>query len=271
MNKNQLAMRWGLRLFVLVYVGFLVGLPVGTVIQRALAPGLPAAFRAVTTAPALHALELTIEVAVIAVVLNTCFGVGMALLLARHRFPGAALVEALIDLPLSLSPVVVGLALVLFYSSREGWIGPWLASHGITIIFSIPGIVLASAFISLPYVVREVLPVLQELGTEQEQAAETLGAGPVVTFMRITLPAIRWGLAYGVLLTTARILGEFGAVSVVSGNIVNRTQTFTLFVSDALTNFDQAGAYAGALLLGLLSLVVLGALSLTRTKGARIQ
>ncbi|MCU1490227.1 MAG: sulfate transporter, inner rane subunit [Acidimicrobiaceae bacterium] len=271
MKARRLALRWGLRLFCLAYVGFLVGVPAGSVVWRALSPGFSSAWNAVTTPAAIHAFVLTLESAALAVALNTVFGVGMALLLARRRFPGASLLEALVDLPLSLSPVVVGLGLVLLWSSREGWAGPWLAARCIEVICACPGIVIASAFVSLPYVVREVLPVLQEVGDEQEQAAETLGAGALTTFWRITLPTIRWGLAYGVLLTTARILGEFGAMSVVSGDIVSRTQTFTQFVSDSFTNFDPAGAYAGALLLGLLSVAVLAALSFSRSREARIR
>jgi sulfate transport system permease protein len=261
--------RWLLRAFGFGYVGFLVGIPVVAVVWRALAPGFSSAWHSVDTPAGIHALELTLESAAIAVVLNTLFGVGVALILARHRFPGASVVEMLVDLPLSLSPVVVGLALTLFYSSRQGWIGGWLTARGIEVIFAFPGIVLASAFVSLPYVVREVLPVLQELGTDSERAAETLGAGPFTVFFRITLPAIRWGLAYGVLLTTARILGEFGAMSVVSGNIVGQTQTFTQFVSAYFTNYDPAGAYAGALVLGLISMFILAALSVTRSRGER--
>jgi sulfate transport system permease protein len=262
--KRSRLVAWGLRAFGLGYVGLLVAVPVGSVVWRALAPGIPAAFDAVTAPAALHALVLTLEVAGIAVACNSLFGLGVAILLARHRFPGAPLLEALIDLPLSLSPVVVGLAITLFWSSTEGWVGPLLARHGLDVLFSWPAIVLASSFISLPYVVREVLPVLQEVGTEQEQAAETLGAGRWYTFRRITLPAIRWGLVYGIVLTAARVLGEFGAVSVVSGNIVGRTQTLTLFVSDSFANFDPAGAYAGALLLALISVALLGLLSLSR-------
>ncbi len=185
-----------------------------------------------STAPdALHALWLTLLVAAIAVPLNTVFGVGVSLILARHRFPGAWLLDALVDIPLALSPVVIGLALVLVYG-HTGWLGNWLAARGITVIFSVPGIVMASAAVSLPYVVREVLPVLQEIGTEQEQAARTLGARPLTVFRRITLPNIRRGLAYGVTLTTARVLGEFGAVAIVSGAIAGKTQTLTLFISD---------------------------------------
>jgi sulfate transport system permease protein len=258
--------KWALRVFAILYVGFLVGVPVGSIVYHALAPGIGEAWSSVTTPDGIHALTLTLEEGVIAVALNTLFGVTAALIFARHRFPGASFVEALIDLPLSISPIVVGLALLLCYSKTEGLLGPWLSHHGIQILFSFPGIVMASAFVSLPYVVREVQPVLLELGTEQEQAAETLGAGPFVTFLRITLPSIRWAVAYGVLLTTARVLGEFGAASVVSGDIVGQTQTLTQYVDGEYTNFDAAGAYAGALLLALISLGVLAALSISRSK-----
>ena len=263
--------KWLLRIIATLYVGMLVGVPVGSIVYRALKPGLGEFFNQLGTPSAVHALVLTLEVAGVAVTLNTIFGLGVAILLARHRFRGASLVEALIDLPLSLSPVVIGLALMLCYSTTQGLFGPFLVHLGITVLFSFPGIVMACAFVSLPYVVREVQPVLIELGTDQEQAAETLGAGPFTVFWRITLPSVRWGLAYGVLLTTARVLGEFGAVAVVSGNIEDRTQTMTLWVDSALTNFNYAGAYAGALLLALISTLVLAALSLSRSKEGRLR
>ena len=200
--------------------------------------------------------------AAIAVPLNTVFGVGVSLILARHRFPGAWLLDALVDIPLAISPVVIGLALILVYG-KTGWFGNWLAEHRITVIFSLPGIVMASAAVSLPYVVREVLPVLQEIGTEQEQAARTLGAGPITVFRRITLPNIRRGLAYGVTLTTARVLGEFGAVAIVSGAIAGKTETLTLFISDSIDNLDPQSAYVGAVALCLAALLVLTALTVT--------
>lgn len=262
--------RWTIRLVVVAYTTLLVGIPVGSIVYRALRPGLRAFYDQLSQPYASHAIWLTIKVAIVTVVLNTLFGLGAALLLARHRFPGASVVEALIDLPLSISPVVVGLALLLCYSSTEGLIGPFLLHHGIRVLFSFPGIVMASAFISLPYVVREVQPVLVEIGTDQEQAAETLGAGPLTVFWRVTLPSIRWGLAYGVLLTTARVLGEFGAVAIVSGNILGQTQTLTLYVDYSLTNFNSAGAYAGALLLAAIAVLVLASLSLSRSKEGRI-
>ena len=184
------------------------------------------------------------------------------LILARHRFPGAWLLDALVDIPLAVSPVIIGLSLILVYG-HTGWWGNWLAARGITVIFSVPGIVMASAAVSLPYVVREVLPVLQEIGTEQEQAARTLGAGSLTVFRRITLPNIRRGLAYGVTLTTARVLGEFGAVSVVSGAIAGKTQTYTIFISQSIDNLQPQAAYVGAVVLCLSALIVLSLLTLT--------
>jgi len=262
-------MRWCLRSIALFYTSFLVGIPVVAIAYRALRPGMQSLFSQLGEAYAVHALVLTVEVVIVSVAANTVFGVGAALLLARRRFPGASLLEALIDLPLSLSPVVVGLALLLCYSSTNGLLGPFLFAHGIRVLFSFPAIAMASAFVSLPYVVREVQPLLIELGTDQEQAAETLGARPTTVFWRITLPSIRWGLTYGVLLTTARVLGEYGAVAVVSGNIEGHTQTMTLYVANSLTNITNQGAYDGALLLALISGVVLATLSFTRTREAK--
>ncbi|HEY3843271.1 MAG TPA: sulfate ABC transporter permease subunit [Acidimicrobiales bacterium] len=248
--------RWPARIGVFGYLALLIVVPVGSVFFRAFQHGLGAAWDAVTTTEATHAFWLTIIVVLIAVPLDAVFGVGVALILARHRFPGAFLLDAFIDIPLALSPVVVGLGLVLVYG-KSGWFGNWLAGRGIEIIFSTPGIVMASATVALPYVARSVLPVLLEIGTEQEQAARTLGAGPLAVFRRITLPSIRRSLAYGVTLTTARVLGEFGAVAIVSGAIVDKTQTMTLFIDDSFGNLDPVGAYAGAVILALISLGVL--------------
>jgi sulfate/thiosulfate transport system permease protein len=256
--------RWRLplRFLVLVYLALLVVVPVGAVFYHAFSPGLGKAWDAFTAPDALHALVLTLLVLAIAVPLNTIFGVGVSIILARHRFPGAWLLDALIDIPLAISPVVIGLSLILVYG-HTGWWGNWLAAHGITVIFSLPGIVMASAAVSLPYVVREVLPVLQEIGTEQEQAARTLGARPLTVFRRITLPNIRRGLAYGVTLTTARVLGEFGAVSIVAGAIAGKTQTYTLFISASIDNLEPQSAYVGAVVLCLAALIVLTTLTLT--------
>jgi sulfate/thiosulfate transport system permease protein len=259
--------RWRLplRFAVLGYLTLLVLLPVGTVFFRAFQHGFGAAWDAITAPDALHALWLTLLVAGIAVPLNTIFGVGVSLILARHRFPGAWLLDAMVDIPLAISPVIIGLSLILVYG-HTGWFGNWLAARGITVIFSVPGIIMASAAVSLPYVVREVLPVLQEIGTDQEQAARTLGGRPLTVFRRITLPNIRRGLAYGVTLTTARVLGEFGAVAIVSGLIAGKTETMTLFISDSIDNLDPQSAYAGAVALCLAALLVLTILTVTDRK-----
>jgi sulfate/thiosulfate transport system permease protein len=218
----------------------------------------------VTTPEAIHALELTLLVAAIAVPANTVFGIVMALALVRGRFAGRGLLNAAVDLPLALSPVIVGLALVLLYG-RGGWLGG-LAGHGLHVLFAVPGMVLATMFVSLPFVVREVVPVLREIGTEQEQAAETLGAHPFQVFRRITLPAIRWAVAYGVVLTTARAIGEFGAVSAVSGNIEGKTQTLPLYVKAQVDGFDTPGAYASSVVLALIAIATVVSLRVIQPK-----
>ncbi|MFL6102271.1 MAG: sulfate ABC transporter permease, partial [Actinomycetes bacterium] len=206
------ARRWPLRALALGYLAMILLVPVGAVIWRAFGHGIAPVWQAVTAPDALHAFWLTLLIAGIAVPCNTIFGVACAVVLVRQRFWGRRLLDAVIDLPFAISPVVIGLALILVYG-QAGWLGSWLADRGIQVIFSLPGMVLATVFVSLPYVVREVAPVLREVGTEQEEAAWTLGASSLSTFRRITLPAIRWGVTYGVVLTTARCLGEFGAVS----------------------------------------------------------
>ncbi|HEY4411497.1 MAG TPA: sulfate ABC transporter permease subunit, partial [Gaiellaceae bacterium] len=198
----------------------------------------------------------TLIVTAIAVPINTVFGIVCGLAIVRGDFRGKGLLNAFVDLPLALSPVVVGLALYLLYG-RDGWFGHWLLGHGVQVLFALPAMVLATTFVSLPFVVREVVPVLREIGTQQEEAAATLGASAFTTFRRITLPAIRWAIAYGVVLTTARSLGEFGAVSIVSGGIAGRTQTLTQYVQASYENFDQTGAYAASVLLALLAITTL--------------
>jgi sulfate/thiosulfate transport system permease protein len=240
--------------------------PVGVVFYRTFEHGVGAVWDAITTPAAISAFWLTIEVAAIAVPLNVVFGIATALVLVRGRFPGKRLLDALVDLPFAISPIVIGLALLLLYG-REGWFS-FLADNGIRILFSVPGIVLATVFVSLPFVAREVAPVLREIGDEQEQAAETLGASPWQTFRRITLPAIRWGVAYGVVLSTARAIGEFGAVSVISGKIAGETQTLTILVEQRYGNFDVAGAYAASALLALIALLTLLAMTLLGSRRA---
>jgi sulfate transport system permease protein len=253
--------RIGLRVLALGYLAVLLLVPVGLIFYRTFEKGLGFLIDSITTPAAIHALFLTLEVAAITVPLNAAFGVLAALALVRGRFPGKRLLDALIDLPFAISPVVIGLSLLLLYG-RTGWFGPALADAGIQIVFSVPGIVLATVFVSMPFVVREVAPVLAEIGEEQEQAAATLGANGWQTFWRVTLPAIRWGLAYGVVLSTARAIGEFGAVSVVSGKIAGETETLTLLVEKRFQNFDLAGAYAASALLALIALATLLAMSL---------
>jgi sulfate/thiosulfate transport system permease protein len=255
--------RWRvtLRVVALGYLALLLLIPVGVVFYRTFEHGVGAVIDSVTTPQAVSAFWLTLEVSAIAVVLNTVFGIVCALALARGRFRGKWLLDALIDLPFAISPIVIGLSLILVYGTT-GWFGGTLADAGIQVIFSVPGIVLATIFVSLPFVVREVTPVLREVGDEQEQAAATLGASGWQTFWRITLPAIRWGVAYGVVLSTARAIGEFGAVSVVSGKISGETITLTLLVEQRFQNFDLAGAYAASALLAVIALGTLLAMTM---------
>jgi sulfate/thiosulfate transport system permease protein len=250
-----------LRFIALGYLAAVLLVPVGAVIWRAFGDGIAPVWQAVTTPDALHAFWLTTLIAAIAVPLNTVFGVACAVVLVRQRFWGRRLLDAVIDLPFAISPVVIGLALVLVYG-QAGWLGSWLAERGIQVIFSLPGMVIATVFVSLPYVVREVTPVLREVGTDQEEAAWTLGAGSLRSFLLVTLPSIRWGVAYGVVLTTARALGEFGAVSIVSGRLAGQTETLTLYVENRFEGFDLVGAYSAALVLAALALLIL--LAMTR-------
>ncbi len=249
-----------LRVAALGYLAVLLMIPVGLVFYRTFEHGIGAVIDSVSTPAAVSAFWLTIEAAAIAVTANAVFGVATALVLVRTTLPGRRLLNALIDLPFAVSPVVIGLALVALYG-RTGWFGPWLTDHGVRILFSVPGIVLATVFVSLPFVVREVAPVLREIGDDQEQAASTLGATGWQAFWRITLPAIRWGLAYGIVLSVARAIGEFGAVSFVSGKIAGETQTLTILVEQRYTNFDVAGAYAASAVLALIALTTLLAMT----------
>jgi len=257
--------RYSMRTIALVYLLFLLVLPIGLIVYRTFENGFQAFWDALTNESALHAFQLTLAVAIPAVIANTVFGIGAAILLARHTFWGKRFFNALIDLPLAVSPVVVGLALILVYGSLTP-IGGWLSERGIDVIFAVPGMVLATIFVSLPLVVRAVEPVLEEIGVEQEQAAWTLGATTWQAFRRITIPAIRWALAYGMVLALARCLGEYGAVAIVSGNLVDQTQTATLYVEQAFNNFDQQGAYTMAFALMVVAVVTLLLITVLRPK-----
>ncbi len=260
--------RWTLRSIAIGYVGLLLLFPVALILERTFEGGIAPVLSVLGDPDFHHALQVTVLIALIVVPLNTIFGVCCAIILVRHTFPGKALLSAFVDLPLGVSPVVVGLALIVVYG-RFGWWGGWLLDHNIQIIFAFPGMVLATIFISLPFVVREVVPVLREVGAEQEQAAATLGASSWQIFRRITLPAIRSGIGYGVVLTTARALGEFGAVSVVSGNLIGQTETLTLFVENKYQAFDSTSAYTASVALAMLALITLFGMNLfKRTKDA---
>ncbi|HEX3197231.1 MAG TPA: sulfate ABC transporter permease subunit [Propionibacteriaceae bacterium] len=257
---SRTATRWGLRVLVVGYLIFLVIWPVALVARKTFANGLAPVIDALRQPEVIFAFQLTLSAAFWAVVINTIFGVGISLLLVRYTFPGRRTLNALVDLPLAVSPVVVGLALVLVYSGRTGWLGGGLEQAGLQVIYAPPGIILATAFVSMPLVIREIVPVLQEIGTEQEQAASSLGASGLQTFARITLPAIRWALLYGVVLSLARSLGEFGAVKIVSGGVAMRTQTATLLVEERYQQFGVENsiiAYTAAFILALIAVLAL--------------
>ena len=248
--------RYLTRYVALAYILVLVLVPVGLILWRTFTPGVGAFFSSITTPAALSALQLSLLVVAIVVPLNVIFGVPTALVLARNKFRGKAALQAIIDLPFAVSPVVVGVALILLWGTA-GIFGFVENNLGFKIIFGFPGIVLASIFVTVPFVIREVEPVLHELGTDQEEAAATLGSGWWQTFWRITLPSIRWGLTYGIVLTIARTLGEYGAVIMVSSNLPGISQTLTLLVSDRYTRGAEYGAYAVSTLLMAVAVLVL--------------
>jgi sulfate transport system permease protein len=263
--------RLSLRAIALLYLLLLLLIPIGAIFARTFEHGFGTAWSWITTPAAVSAFWLSVVIALIAVPLNTIFGVGAALLLARSKVRGRKILDALIDLPFVVSPVIVGLALVLVYG-KNGWFGNWFINRGIQIIYAVPGMVIATVFVSLPFVVREVAPVLIAAGDEQEQAAATLGASGWQTFWRVTLPSIRWGVAYGVVLTTARALGEIGAVAVVSSNVAGSTLTLPLLVAqrDQTIGAGQiTGAYAAATELAVMSLIVLLAMTVLGPRRAR--
>jgi sulfate/thiosulfate transport system permease protein len=255
----------GLRLVALAYLAVILVGPLAIVFWRTFEDGFAPAWDALTTPETINAFKLTLIITAIAVPVNTVFGIVCALAIVRRRFPGKGLLNAFIDLPLALSPVVVGLALFLLYGT-DGWFGSWLDEHGIQVLFALPAMIIATIFVSLPFVAREVVPTLREIGDEQEEAARTLGASGWQTFWRITLPSIRWAVVYGVILTTARCLGEYGAVAVVSGRLQGQTETATLRVQERWESFDLAGAYAISIVLALMAIVVLVAMTVIRPK-----
>jgi sulfate transport system permease protein len=264
--REPLGVRILLRVVTIGYVLALVAVPTGYVFKNAFADGLGAFFDALGEESVKHALTLTVELTFWAVLINLVFGMTMSLLLVRYDFVGKRVLSALLDVPLSISPVVVGLALLLVYSPRTGWWGPTILEWGLQIIFSTPGMIMATAFVALPLVIREIVPVLTELGDDQEQAARSLGANGPQTFWRITLPGIKWAVVYGVVLSLARSLGEFGAVKIVGGNITDQTQTATLAVEAKYQGFQQTSAYAISAVLAVAAMLCLIIVSILRPK-----
>jgi sulfate transport system permease protein len=255
------------RVVVMLYVALLVLVPLVVITWKTFSNGWSAFWSALTSDQAITAMKLTVEVSVVAVLLNTIFGIGLALLLTRYRFPGRRFLGALADLPISVSPVVVGLALVLVYGSVDGWFGKGLADAGIQLMFNVPAMILATAFVSLPLILREIVPVLEEEGTDQEQAARVLGANGWQRFRRITLPILRPALTYGVVLTLARSIGEFGAVRVVSGDIsgAGQTQTVPLVIAERFEQ-SEGGYYPLAFLLIVVTILAIVLASIRRKK-----
>ena len=241
---------------VIAYLALILFIPAINVFVQAFEKGVGPFLDNLTEPAFVHAAQLTVLIALIVVPINAVFGLCAAWVIARHQFRGRTFLISLLDIPFAVSPVVAGLMIVLLYG-RNGWFGPLLNTFNIKIIFAMPAMVLASAFITLPFVAREVIPVLEEAGSDQEEAAKTLGASDWQIFWRVTLPNIRWGLLYGLILTNARVMGEFGAVSVVSGNIARKTQTLPLFVEEAYKQYQTQAAFSAAVLLALLAVVTL--------------
>ena len=265
--REPAPVRWGLRSLAIVYVFLLVLWPVSLVVKYTFADGLTAMTTALSDPAVTHALKMSVIVTAFSVVINLFFGVGMSLLLVRYMFPGKRVLSALLDVPLSVSPIVVGLALILVYNPRTGLFGRGLDAAGIQVIFALPGMIMATVFVALPLMIREVVPVLTEIGDDQEQASRSLGGNALQTFRRITLPSIKWAVVYGVVLTVARSLGEFGAVKVVSGNILEQTQTATQVVESKYQGFDQPSAYATAFLLASASVLCIVVVNILRRRG----
>ena len=255
-TRDLNGVQWAIILAVVAYLGLILVLPLGAMAVHALADGPGALLATLTEPAALQGLVLTLFVAAICVVANGVFGVAGALVITRHRFLGRRILDALVDLPLAVSPVMTGLAFLLIFG-RGGWLGGPMDLLGVQVAFAVPGLVLATLFVTFPFTLREVAYVLEELGTTEEQAATTLGASPWQTFWLVTLPNIRFGLGYGIVLTLARALGEFGAVLVVGGAISGRTQTATTFIYNALEERQEAAAYGMALLLAVISVALL--------------
>ncbi|MDF0555868.1 sulfate ABC transporter permease subunit CysW [Kamptonema sp. UHCC 0994] len=255
-SKEKTWVKWVLIGVAVLYLSLVLFIPALNVFVQAFSKGVGPFMSNLTSPEFLHAAKLTLFIAIIVVPINTIFGLCAAWVIARNKFPGRTLLISILDIPFAISPVVAGLMIVLLYG-RNGWFGAFLEAANIKIIFAFPGMVLATAFVTLPFVAREVIPVLEEAGTDQEEAAKTLGANDWQIFWRVTLPNIRWGLLYGLILTNARAMGEFGAISVVSGNIAKKTQTLPLFVEESYKQYATQSAYSAAVILAFLAVVTL--------------
>jgi sulfate transport system permease protein len=269
-TREQRWVKWTVLTLGLGFFALFLLLPLATVFTEALRKGLGVYFAALTEADALSALMLTMTAALIAVPLNLVFGVWAAWLVTKFDFRGKSFLVTLIDLPFSVSPVVAGLIYVLMFGA-QGWFGPWLQAHDLKIVFAVPGIVLATTFVTFPFVARELIPLMEAQGREEEEAATVLGASGWQTFWHVTLPNVKWGLLYGVILCNARAFGEFGAVSVVSGHIRGVTNTLPLHVEILYNEYQFAAAFAVASLLALLALVTLGLKTFVEWQQARVQ
>ena len=248
--------RWLLTSVVLTWFAILILVPTLALVRQVAIGGLNPFLEAMARPEVQRAFAMTMGITALATVVNTVFGIAFALVLTRQRFWGRSLVDGIVDMPFAISPIVAGLMLIVLYGP-DGWLGRWLEPAGFRVVYAVPGMILATMFVTVPFVVRELVPVLRELGEEYEQAAHTLGAGRWRTFWSVTLPSIRWGVAYGVTLTVARSLGEFGAVLVVSGNVIGHTQTATLYIEEGVESFHPQGAYAASLVLAALSFLLL--------------
>lgn len=255
-NTESRAMRWLLISLALGFLFFFLGLPLLAVFAEALRQGFGPYWQALQEPDTLAAIRLTVVVAVLVLPLNILFGVSTAWAIAKFEFRGKSLLTTLIDLPFAVSPVVAGLLFILIFG-RQGWLGPWLAAHDIKIIFALPGMIVATMFITVPYIARELIPLMQAQGKDEEEAAVSLGSSGWQMFWRVSLPNIKWGLLYGVILANARAMGEFGAVSVVSGHIRGETNTLPLHVEILYNEYNSVGAFAAASVLALLALVTL--------------
>ena len=266
-SRGTIWIRRTLIAIVVIYVGTLILAPIAALVAGAFKNGLGAIFQALNQPDVLAAFWLTIKISLVVVLVHTIFGTIVAWVLVRDRFPGRDLLNGLIDMPFALSPVVVGYMLLLLFG-RNGLLAPLLTALNVRVAFAVPGMVLATLFVTLPFIIRELIPILEAFGIQQEQAAATMGASSWQIFWRVTLPALRWGLIYGITLTFARALGEFGAVLVIGGGVQGRTETATLYIYRALDERQYVGAYSAAIVLGLLSLALVIGTDIIRRREA---